>query len=171
MLTTIWICTQEWSLICIRATALTFETCHQALSCGSSLTRSRTRRSLRLPRSGRRMRMPVIASAGVSRVSRTASARDGAFDALLDLGVERVTGSAVSSRSSGDRHAGHRSHAAPHPSDGIVEPRELAASVSERLAEPGPVVGVVEPRARTRGVGQWDHDRVVERGSSCRRSR
>ena len=77
MLTTIWMCTQEWSLIFIRTTALTFATCHHAFSCASLLTRSRTRRSLRLPRSGRRMRMPVTASAGLSRVSRTASAETG----------------------------------------------------------------------------------------------
>ena len=33
MFVTIWMCTQEWSLISIRATAFTFETCHHALSC------------------------------------------------------------------------------------------------------------------------------------------
>ena len=31
MFVTIWMCTQEWSLISIRATAFTFETCHQRL--------------------------------------------------------------------------------------------------------------------------------------------
>ena len=31
MFVTIWMCTQEWSLIPIRATAFTFETCHQRL--------------------------------------------------------------------------------------------------------------------------------------------
>ena len=40
MLATIWMCTQEWSLISSRTTAFTFETCHQAFSCLSSLTRS-----------------------------------------------------------------------------------------------------------------------------------
>ena len=53
MFVTIWMCTQEWSLISIRATAFTFETCHQALSCLSSFTRSISVRSLRLPRTGR----------------------------------------------------------------------------------------------------------------------
>ena len=52
MLVTIWMCTQEWSLISMRATAFTFETCHQPLSCVSSLTRSISVRSLRLPRTG-----------------------------------------------------------------------------------------------------------------------
>ena len=37
MLVTIWMCTQEWSLISIRATAFTFETCHQAFSWTSSV--------------------------------------------------------------------------------------------------------------------------------------
>ena len=40
MLVTIWMCTQEWSLISMRLTALTFATCHQALSWSSRLTRS-----------------------------------------------------------------------------------------------------------------------------------
>ncbi len=31
MFVTIWMCTHEWSLISIRATAFTFETCHQRL--------------------------------------------------------------------------------------------------------------------------------------------
>ena len=31
MFATIWMCTQEWSLISRRATALTFATCHQRL--------------------------------------------------------------------------------------------------------------------------------------------
>jgi hypothetical protein len=53
MLVTIWTCTQEWSLIAIRETALTFETCHQPLSWSSALTRSSSVRSLRLPRTGR----------------------------------------------------------------------------------------------------------------------
>ena len=39
MLATIWMCTQEWSLISSRATAFTFATCHQPLSWSSSLTR------------------------------------------------------------------------------------------------------------------------------------
>ena len=33
MFETIWMCTQEWSLIWSRTTALTFETCHHALIC------------------------------------------------------------------------------------------------------------------------------------------
>ena len=36
MLVTIWMCTHEWSLIWSRTTALTFATCHHALSCGSA---------------------------------------------------------------------------------------------------------------------------------------
>ena len=48
MFVTIWMCTQEWSLISIRATAFTFATCHQALSWRSRLTRSISVRSLRL---------------------------------------------------------------------------------------------------------------------------
>ncbi len=69
MFVTIWMCTQEWSLISIRATAFTFETCHQAFSCSSSFTRSISVRSLRLPRTGTLIRMRAIASVGVSRTS------------------------------------------------------------------------------------------------------
>src|SRR5215475_1345128 len=77
MFVTIWMCTQEWSLICIRATALTFETCHQPLSWLSELTRSISVRSLRSPRTGTLIRIRATASAGVRRASRSASAATG----------------------------------------------------------------------------------------------
>src|SRR4051812_8090394 len=79
MFVTIWMCTQEWSLISIRATALTFATCHQAFSWVSAFTRSTRVRSLRLPRSGTLIRICATASAGVSRVSRFASAETGCW--------------------------------------------------------------------------------------------
>ena len=88
MFVTIWMCTHEWSLISSRTTAFTFATCHQPLSCSSSLTRSITVRSLRLPRTGTRIRICATASAGVSRVSRSASAGDRLLDPLLGLRVE-----------------------------------------------------------------------------------
>ena len=77
MFVTIWMCTHEWSLICMRTTALMFATCHHALSCLSSLTRSMSVRSLRLPRTGTLMRICSTAWAGVSRVSRCASSETG----------------------------------------------------------------------------------------------
>ena len=77
MFVTIWMCTQEWSLIPIRATAFTFETCHHAFSCLSSLTRSTMVRSLRLPRTGTLILMRAIASAGVRRASSSATAGAG----------------------------------------------------------------------------------------------
>src|SRR4051812_27349232 len=77
MFATIWMCTQEWSLISIRATAFTFATCHQAFSCVSAFTRSTRARSLRLPRSGTLIRICATASAGVRRISRVASAETG----------------------------------------------------------------------------------------------
>ncbi len=77
MLATIWMCTQEWSLISSRATAFTFATCHQPLSCVSSLTRETSVRSLRFPRAGTLMRISATASAGVSRASRSASSEAG----------------------------------------------------------------------------------------------
>src|SRR3954469_24320291 len=77
MFVTIWMCTQEWSLISIRVTALTLATCHHAFSWSSSLTRSISRRSLRLPRSGTRIRIRATACAGVSRASRSASSDAG----------------------------------------------------------------------------------------------
>ena len=89
MFATIWMCTQEWSLICSRTTAFTFETCHQALSCVSALTRSSTRRSLRLPRAGRRICICSTASAGVSRASATASADRDLDDAPRARGSRR----------------------------------------------------------------------------------
>ncbi len=77
MFVTIWMWTHEWSLIPMRATALTFETCHQPFSWLSALTRSTIWRSFRFPRSGTRMRIDSTACAGVSRVSRSASAETG----------------------------------------------------------------------------------------------
>ena len=77
MFETIWMCTHEWSLISMRTTAFTFATCHQPLSCWSLLTRSITVRSFRFARTGTRMRIWATASAGVSRVSRSASSEIG----------------------------------------------------------------------------------------------
>src|SRR5438270_11275599 len=77
MLATIWTCTHEWSLMSIRTTALPFAACHQPLSWGSAFARSITVRSLRLPRAGTLMRIWATASAGVRRVSRSASAETG----------------------------------------------------------------------------------------------
>src|SRR5579862_6161071 len=77
MFVTIWMWTHEWSLISIRTTAFTFATCHQPLSWVSWLTRSITRRSFWLPRSGTRIRIAATASAGVRRVSRRASSETG----------------------------------------------------------------------------------------------
>src|SRR3954452_25591637 len=61
----------------MRATALTFDTCHQPFSCVSALTRSISVRSLRLPRTGTLMRIRSTASAGVRRASRSASSDAG----------------------------------------------------------------------------------------------
>ena len=90
MFVTIWMCTQEWSLISIRATAFTFETCHQPFSWWSSLTRSISVRSLRLPRTGTLIRIRSIASAGVRRASRSASAATGCSIRSLGLVVESL---------------------------------------------------------------------------------
>ena len=77
MFVTIWMCTQEWSLISMRTAALTLATCHQAFSCLSSLARPISVRSLRLPRTGTLMRMCSTAADGGSRVSRSASGERG----------------------------------------------------------------------------------------------
>ena len=53
MFVTIWMCTQEWSLISIRTVAFTFATCHHPFSCRSAFTRSSSVRSFRFARSGR----------------------------------------------------------------------------------------------------------------------
>ena len=98
MFVTIWMCTQEWSLISMRATALTFATCHQPFSWRSALTRSTSVRSLRLPRTGTLMRIRSTASRrGESRLA-LGLGRDGLLDSLLGLGVERRLGL--------ERHAG-----------------------------------------------------------------
>ena len=52
MFVTIWMCTHEWSLISRRLTAFTFETCHHAFTCASSLMRSTSAASLRFARVG-----------------------------------------------------------------------------------------------------------------------
>ena len=85
MFVTIWMCTQEWSLISIRVTAFTFATCHQAFSWSSRLTRPITRRSFSLRRTGTLIRIRATASAGVSRASRSASAGIGPIDRLRRL--------------------------------------------------------------------------------------
>src|SRR5436190_1392440 len=77
MFVTIWMCTHEWSLMPIRATALTLATCHHAFSCASSFTRSTRVRSLRLPRTGTLIRIRSTASVGVRRISRSASSATG----------------------------------------------------------------------------------------------
>ena len=86
MLATIWMCTQEWSLIWSLAMALTFETCQSAFSSVSSFTRSRIERSLRLPRAGTRIRICATACAGVMRASRSSSAAGGASSMISSSG-------------------------------------------------------------------------------------
>src|SRR5712691_10133020 len=102
MLATIWTCTQEWSLIRIRATAFTLAACHQPLSCKSPLTRSRMRRSFRLPRPGTLIRICATACAGVRRVSRSASSETG-FS--IRCSVSRLRSIEDESRMSGVRGA------------------------------------------------------------------
>ena len=86
MLATIWICTQEWSLICRRAIALTLETCQSAFSSVSAFTRSRRARSFRLPLAGTRIRICATACAGVMRASRSSSAAGGASSMISSSG-------------------------------------------------------------------------------------
>src|SRR5690348_13927129 len=73
MLDTTWMCTQEWSLICSRRAAFTFWTCHRALIWSSALTRDTISRSVRLPRTGMRIRIPATASPGAMRALRSTS--------------------------------------------------------------------------------------------------
>src|SRR5579884_2429718 len=91
MFVTIWMCTHEWSLISIRTTAFTFATCHQPLSWSSWLTRSITRRSFWLPRSGTRMRIDRTACDGVRRVSRSASVETGSEMRSCVVGSSSLT--------------------------------------------------------------------------------
>ena len=167
MLTTIWICTHEWSLICIRATALTFETCHHALSWASSFARSSTRAQLAVPALRK-----TDAHAG-DRVGRREPCladgfrRDRALDALLDLGVERRhVGAACPLRDPG--HPGilaYGSHCVAGRGGGqrgsssrAISRRACVRALPSRRA----VDGLVEPRARAGRVRQRDRDRVVD---------
>ena len=71
MLATIWICTQEWSLICRRAIALTLET-PERLELGVGIhALEEGARSFRLPLAGTRIRICSTACAGVMRASRS----------------------------------------------------------------------------------------------------
>src|SRR3978361_53011 len=108
MFVTIWMWTHEWSLISIRATAFTFATCHQRLIWSSLLTRSMTVRSFLFARTGTRMRICFTASAGVRRVSRSASSEAGC-SILFSVSGSSVTGRAYVVHGSGpfDRGIGH----------------------------------------------------------------
>ena len=134
MFVTIWMCTHEWSLISMRATAFTFATCHQPLIWSSLLTRSTTVRSFLFARTGRRMRICLTASAGVRRVSRSASAEAGASIR------SRVSGSSVVSSS--DMRDTIRHRARRHLEWARRQPagfwRRLAGSIIDSI-----VVGVV----------------------------
>src|SRR5436190_11106845 len=77
MFVTIWMCTQEWSLISRRLTAFTLDTCHHALIWLSSLTLSTSVASLRFARVGTLIRICPTASAGVRRVSSSACSGTG----------------------------------------------------------------------------------------------
>ena len=73
MFSTIWMCTQEWSLIPSRRVAFTADTCHHALTCSSELTASSSASSRRLPRVGARTRTSANASRGGIAGSRGAT--------------------------------------------------------------------------------------------------
>src|SRR5579862_7253835 len=64
MLSTIWMCTQEWSLMPSRLVALTAETCHQAFTWVSAFTAASNCSRRRLPRVGTRTRIAATASRG-----------------------------------------------------------------------------------------------------------
>src|SRR3954471_24666880 len=111
MFVTIWMCTHEWSLISIRATAFTFETCHQPFSCLSALTRSTSWRSLRLPGTGTLIRIRSIASVGVSRASCSASS-DAGWSIRSAVSLSRATPRVCLCKSPGME---------PHPVHLVVE--------------------------------------------------
>src|SRR2546426_2636851 len=130
MLATIWMCTHEWSLMCIRATAFTLDACHHALSCVSSLTRSSIRRSFRLPRTGTLIFISLTACAGVRRVSRSASSETG-------WSIRSSVSRSSSTASSLERSA-RRVVAAPVVlvPDGLPAGRSLRQDGSARFCEP-----------------------------------
>ena len=139
MFVTIWMCTQEWSLISSRTTAFTFATCHQPLSWSSPLTRSITCASLRLPRSGTRIRICATASSGVSRVSRSASAETGSSIRSWVWGSSPVSGSSSANlRRSARGHGrlGGTAELEVHDRPGKRDERDRHA-VGDDAAEPG----------------------------------
>ena len=88
--------------------------------------------------------------------------RHGPVDALLDLGIERLT----SVRCAVD--LGHAGRIVAHASRagraavGLLQPRDLAPCVRERLAKPASVDGVVQPAARAGWMRERDRDRLVD---------
>src|SRR5215510_12554557 len=133
MLVTIWMCTQEWSLICMRATALTLAACHSAFMESSWLTRSTTSRSSLLPRAGTLMRMSRTASAGVIRAPRSARTLTGVPGAAsAPAGISSGSGVGVAS-SALIASAAYRLHAhghdAPAEGEGVTEPAGVGPHV------------------------------------------
>src|SRR4051794_5808569 len=186
MFATIWMCTQEWSLISIRATAFTFATCHHALSCVSAFTRSTSVRSLRLPRSGTLIRICATASAGVRRISRVASAETGCSirpsvsgsiamrRTLLAGGQLDRERRAAGARLDGDRpvHAGQELAADIEPEARAADAAPHVRVEADELLEDALLLAVGDPgapvahRERDSGTGRLDaklHGGVVRR--------
>src|SRR4051794_4482551 len=140
MFVTIWMCTQEWSLICMRATALTLAACHSALIESSWLTRSTTSRRVRFPRAGTLIRMSRTASAGVIRAPRSARTLTGVPGAgSAPAGISSGSPWCWSSALIGS--AAYRSfasdalgHDAPAEREGVAEPAGVRAHVVDRHA-------------------------------------
>src|SRR5436190_1978945 len=128
MLVTIWTCTQEWSLICIRATAFTFATCHHAFSCLSRLTRSSSVRSFRFPRAGTLMCIRSTTSAGVRRVSRSASSEIG-WSIRSSVCLSSATGRAYACAPT----SGARIRALVRPRPGGAHPTSLEVDASAEI--------------------------------------
>src|SRR4051794_30238033 len=165
MFVTIWMCTQEWSLICMRATALTFAACQSALIDSSRLTRSTTSRSVRFPRAGTLIRMSRTASAGVIRAPRSARTLTGvpgagSAPAGISSGSPWCCSSALIGSAAYPLHA--LGHNAPAEGERVAEPARIRAHVVHRhagtaaVAVDRPAVPEVDPGV-VDGAGRRQH--------------
>ena len=97
MLATIWMCTQEWSLIWRRTTAFTLETCHQPFKHAVGVGALEDAAELAVPAVGKPDPHVLDRFRGREASLANGVRGDGLLDARLGLGVERhvSTGSAA----------------------------------------------------------------------------
>ena len=147
MLTTIWMCTHEWSDIASRS-AFVCCMCHHALSCVSALALAISRSSLGLRSLGARIAIAAIDSASVSR---SAAADGHAAQATADRQRPDAEAEAAEhqQRALGERAALRQQ---PELHRGVVEVEEAARAADQAVAQ----LDVVDAVQRQELVGRRD---------------